>query len=231
MKERPILFSGAMVRGVLAGDKTQTRRPVKPQPPAATYKVMQYNHPDHLPNFYAWVDTEPPGPVCEVSDWSQACPYGQPGDRIWVRETVFAWGMWEQRYSEEKGRLEWHFVDMTIEGGFQYRYASDEPHFISSRRVDGCITWWKRPAIHAPRAASRILLEITGVRVERLQDISEADAAAEGVATWAPGALSPEGQTADPSDQFRWLWGSINGADSWTANPWVWVVEFRRIKG
>ncbi|MNV94379.1 hypothetical protein D3C71_1891680 [compost metagenome] len=78
-----------------------------------------------------------------------------------------------------------------------------------------------------PRDCSRITLEITGVRVERLQDINEDDAANEGVATWAPGALSPDSLNADASDQFRWLWNSINGPESWSANPWVWVVEFR----
>lgn len=125
-------------------------------------------------------------------EWGVRCPYGQPGDRLWVRETWRAWG----------GTV--RHVD--------YRATTEIP-----RPADG----WK-PSIHMRRADSRIMLEIVAVRVERLQDISEADAKAEGC-------------QADPYDgptyydHFALLWRSINGQGSWTTNPWVWVIEFKRV--
>ena len=180
MKERPILFNDAMVRAILDGRKTQTRRPVKP----------------------AYVN-------------------GQPGDRLWVRETFYAWGRWERQFSAKKNRDEWHFADMTLESGKQYRYAVGHCG-DNGPRQRGSVTpqWWKRPAIHMPRWASRITLEVTGVRVERLQDISSADCWAEGI------QHSPD---VDPYHEFADLWSSVYGAESWEANPWVWVVEFRRL--
>lgn len=197
MKERPILFSGPMVRALLAGTKTQTRRIAKP-----------VRHPD-LGNMYApgalVLEHEPQHVI------DRCCPYGRPGDRLWVRETHMNW--WKLDPANPEGpRLFSHVA----------AYAADGYELEPGER-------WI-PSIHMLRAASRILLEITGVRVERLQDINEMDAAAEGVATWAPGALSPDSLNADPSDQFRWLWSSINGPDSWSANPWVWVVEFKRVQ-
>lgn len=197
MKERPILFSASMVRALLAGTKTQTRRIAKP-----------VRHPD-LGNMYApgalVLEHEPQHVI------DRCCPYGRPGDRLWVRETHMNW--WKLDPANPEGpRLFSHVAAFAADG---YELEPGE-------------RWI--PSIHMLRAASRILLEITGVRVERLQSINEADAAAEGVATWAPGALSPESLGADPSDQFRWLWTSINGPGSWGANPWVWVVEFKVIK-
>lgn len=218
MTERPILFSAPMVRAILDGSKTQTRR-------VASKPVR---HPD-LGNLYtpgAMVLEGEPQHVIE-----RACPYGQPGDRLWVRES------W--RTAASLDHLSPNAVaDKCLDAGYRKPWA---PLLYDA---DGCRNseWLGfgshpgtadpgkgRPSIHMPRWASRITLEITGVRVERLQDINEHDAAAEGVATWAPGALSPEGQSADPSDQFRWLWCSINGHDSWSANPWVWVIEFWRV--
>lgn len=172
MKERPILFSAPMVRAILDGRKTQTRRVVK-------LRNGQYM---------------PPSEKADINGWRQMlrnCPYGQPGDRLWVRETHF-----------DAKRLN--------EGRILYRADGDVSRF-----------GWT-PSIHMPRSASRITLEVTGVRVERLQDISEADAVAEGV-VWE------QGQTA--INVFETLWESINGAGSWDANPWVWVVEFKRAKG
>lgn len=205
MKDIPILFSAPMVRAILAGTKTQTRRALKPD---GKYRL----------DLVAPADGGP-----------SRCPYGQPDDRMWVRETFYAWGRWETRYSAKKGRDEWHFVDMTLESGKAYEYPATggQPQPMGGKRHRGGVApaWWKRPAIHMPRAASRITLEITGVRVERLQDISEADATAEGVQAK---------HTADADwtarEAFRALWESINGGGSWDADPWCWVVAFERVQ-
>jgi hypothetical protein len=180
MKERPILFSAPMVRALLGGSKTQTRRVVKPQPDRGEWP---------------WPDMSD----AERSAWTTSCPYGQPGDRLWVRET-----------------------HMDLGACYLYRAdaaAEQERAIVAPRQP------W-RPAIHMPRAASRITLEITGVRVERLQDISEADAVAEGVRN---SLHMPGGRFAN--ENFAHLWWAINGDGSWEANPWVWVVEFKRVEG
>lgn len=193
MAERPILMSAPMVRATLDGSKTQTRR-------VASKPVR---HPD-LGNLYT------PGALVLEGESQQvierACPYGRPGDRLWVRE---AWAPHPQDTSTV-------FYRATVEA---------EPGFP---------VWsgpW-RPSIHMPRWASRIMLEITRVRVERLQDISDADAVAEGIGL-NPSAVGvsmtfPQGESACHA-AFRVLWESINGPESWAANPWVWVIDFRRI--
>lgn len=159
------------------------------------------------------------------------CPYGQRGDQLWIRETFFAWGRWEPRFSSKKGRDEWHFVDMTLETGHVYCYAAGgaQPALLAGKR-DGSFTplWWKRPAIFMPRWASRITLEITDVRVELLQDISESDAIAEGCGVLKP--FSGHSQNSDVAkENYRMLWENIHGAGSWEANPPVWVIGFSQI--
>lgn len=232
MKERPILFSAPMVRAILAGTKSQTRRVVKPQPPDDKPRVAWYE-----PGVMGWAPTESPS-----LHWHRVrCPYGQPGDRLWVRETFYAFGRWVTQFNAKKGRDEWHFVDMTLESGKAYIYpASDsQPQPMGGKRHKGGVTptWWKRPAIHMPRWASRITLEVTGVRVERLQDISEADAMAEGCTQnhngyfWGgPHAVSGLKQMATATSAYRDLWEQINGPGSWDTNPWVWCVEFKRVE-
>lgn len=208
-KERPILFSGAMVRAILDGRKTQTRRVAKP-----------VKHPD-LGNIYtpgALVREHEPHHVIE-----RACPYGRRGDRLWVRET-WQGPMWD-------GELEDRPADAHSP---QYcQYAADggsTPEFMDAD--DNLRQGW-RPSIHMPRWACRLRLEVTGVRVERLTDCSEADALAEGVTATPDGAFHIEQdmyRAPDPVECYARLWASINGAESWAANPWVWVVEFRRIE-
>ena len=212
MKDRPILFSGPMVRAVLDGSKTQTRRVVKS---TGHYAIDGRFH-------------DPAVAERELAALATQCPYGQPGDRLWVRETFFAWGRWETRYSAKKGRDEWHFVDMTLECGKAYEYPASGvlqlPTGQKRQRRGTRPEWWKRPAIHVPRVASRITLEITDVRVERLQAISEADANAEGV---RHSLHLPGGRFA--RENFAHLWWSINGDGAWEDNPWVWVVGFKRV--
>lgn len=215
MKERPILFSGPMVRAILEGHKTVTRRPVKVQPrdraDIGSYGAGQpfIRHPDPTKR-------------------NQACPYGQPGDRLWVRET------WQGPLisDEEQAAHQSWWKDLKK---FQdpahcaYRASGDDNEYVDP---DGDFHCKWKPSIHMPRWASRILLEITGVRIERLQDISEEQAVAEGVhfdkRRWF---TTDEGGPAFiwPQHAFEHLWRSINGADSWAANPWVWVVEFKRV--
>lgn len=204
MAERPILFSGAMVRAILAGTKTQTRRALKPQPPETTSQVSTWHHPDPRPHFYAWTDNG--YGQSEIADgaWCKPCPYGEPGDRLWVRET---WG-----YNPDFPGLP----------GLAC-YRADAGH-----EYDG-IRW--RPSIHMPRAASRITLEVTGVRVERLQSITNRDALAEGIVATHGGYGLPDGShfhCEAPSISYLSLFESINGPGSVEADPWVWVIEFKR---
>lgn len=210
-RERPILFSAPMVRALLAGTKTQTRRVVKPQPKLVTDLWEPTVGGDR------WIGTGPsPATGGTRQTWGWApCPYGRPGDRLWVRETHLNW--WKLDPANPAGpRLFSHVAAFAADG---YELEPGE-------------RWI--PSIHMLRAASRILLEITGVRVERLQDISEADAIAEGIerredacGDWKH--YCDSGTSVDAVSSYRSLWESINGEASWRANPWVWVVEFRRI--
>lgn len=196
-KEKPILFSGPMVRAILSGQKTVTRRPVKQM-------GLQWLQDGFEPSFVADPD-------------NAMCPYGRPGERLWVRES-FAECYDYCEHPEMPGAPTEHF-----HLGWHYR-ADGEP---DRKELDGFLSHWK-PSIHMPRWASRILLEITAVRVERLQEISDDQARAEGVAEWAKSALSAEEQlNVSRQDGFRMLWESTGG--DWDANPWVWVVEFKRV--
>jgi hypothetical protein len=217
MKERPILMSAPMVRAILDGTKTQTRRIVKIPASWDCFVCADWGG-----GWWPYKSDDGENPSFDNNEVPLNCPYGTAGDRLLVRETFYAYGRWETRFSAEKGRDEWHFIDMTLECGHQYQFdtANITPS-IHKKRNGVTPSWWKRPAIFMPRAACRIYLEVTGVRVELLQDISEEDATAEGV----------DGTPInDARFEFRALWESINGADSWAANPWVWVVEFRRVK-
>lgn len=246
-KERPILFRGPMVQAILRWSKTQTRRIIKPQPPAERPCAER----DQFgPGWRWWPERVAHGrddrhwPEGELS-WL-FCPYGQPGDRLWVRET---WAL-----KPDAAPV----------------YDRSDLWRLCAYRIDG-ETWSPRPErwrspIHMPRWASRITLEITGVRVERLQDISEEDAVAEGFerTSFGPSVkiVLADGRSYDTSREnrsipkvgddwdgsqvilvhdvpeqdimsarsnFRSLWDVINGPDSWDANPFVWVVEFRKL--
>jgi hypothetical protein len=204
MKERPILFSAPMVRAILEGRKTQTRRVMNPQPLFVSGGVPFRPLPPRLVGV-----ADPKAGVLYLPR------YGVRGDRLWVRESG-----WIAKSglafipSEGNGPPPGGFVS-----------PSGEPY--------------KRcPSIHMPRWATRITLEVTGVRVERLQDISEADADDEGGAYHDGRGVGHSGWRHDPShgvvyatarESFSALWQSINGAESWVANPWIWVVEFKRV--
>lgn len=204
MKERPILFSAPMVRAILDGRKTQTRRAVKFR------GAEDIETAGHGSGPWPWSP--------ELDDWC-SCPHGEPGDRLWVRET---WGLHrihDKRVFSELSPKVWYAADGALDG-------------------TTLVGKW-RPSIHMPRWASRITLEVTGVRVERLHDITEEDALREGIErhsqddeTWfTAGKNTSRGWYADGRAAFRGLWDSINGDESWSVNPWVWVVEFTRLAG
>ena len=200
MKERPILFSGPMVRAILEGRKTQTRRPVKPQPPAyidelyggelrqlAPYQLEC--HESGCVLGYGFEDDD---------GLLYRCPFGVPGDRLWVRETFMV-------HADE------------------IAYAATDQHLV------GCDRW--KPSIHMPRWASRIVNEVVSVRVERVLDITEADAEAEGFeATFDRDGSAYGALLITARERFLTAWRDIYGQESLDANEWVWVVEFKRLE-
>lgn len=222
MKDTPILYTGPMVRAVQADRNTMTRRVVKARPDR---------------NLGSRCVLQPHELAGEVNRGDyQNCPYGIPGDRLWVKETHYAWGHWTKRYNAKKRREEWHFVDETIGTGKAYRYAADEQLPRRKRELHE-VGWWKRPAIFMPRAASRISLEVTAVRIERLQAITPRDAVAEGLQRLPASGryVITNGDqymgfaSTDPVEVYRDLWEGINGTGSWAVNPSVWVISFKRV--
>lgn len=204
-RERPILFNGEMVRAILDGRKTQTRRVVKSQPVPEPARFELFCKPDGL-----WVPCSTSGKIGIFEPQDFWCPYGTPGDRLWVRETWVAASKWDDTRPRD------------IPEGEPFCYpASEEQRGIS---------WGKnRPSIFLPRWASRILIEVVSVKVERVQEISEDDAIAEGITEEQAMEWYYDGPHF--TGPFIDLWDSINakrGYD-WDANPWVWVVEFKRI--
>lgn len=210
MKERPILFSGAMVRAVLDGSKTQTRRVMKPQLVYGTVAGLFNSW--YLPRGEGGGTLYPNGKEKILG----TCPYGQPGDRLWLREAWRAELTWDTTKPSE----------IPDEAALWYE-ADDQ------QRNNGRGTKFKgklRPSMFMPRWASRITLEIASVRVERLQSISEADALAEGVNVHPDHHGKPPTSIYSPVQAYRDLWEQINGAGSWDVNPWVWAVEFKRLE-
>lgn len=205
VKEHGILFSAPMVRAILAGTKTQTRRIVSTTPRGWDAQAMELacvqEHDSDMLGVQAYFGDKRAG---------TRCPYGKSGDRLWVRE---AW-----RTTGDGGRC----------NGIPPRDL--QPHEVWYE-ADGAapaheLVGKLRPGMFMPRWASRITLEVTSVRVEKLGDISEADAEAEGA---APLLVPPDGGSSPHVEGFRYLWESINGLGSWDASPWVWCVSFRRL--
>lgn len=221
IKERPIIFSTEMVKAILEGRKTQTRRVIKPQPifkrelNGIGYAAKRWSTND-AQEWGLWLEAWPTLGKWGLASSLHKCPYGQECDKLWVRET-------------------WQLIEVFEDwwyGGFEGqtwrgKISTSKPNdcaigYLADTYDDG--PW--RPSIHMPRWASRITLEITDVRVERVQDISEKDAFDEGCLpseTLIPYELA--------IDHFRELWDSINAKRGygWDVNPWVWVIEFRRL--
>jgi hypothetical protein len=231
MKTRPILFQGAMVRALLNGSKTQTRRLFK-LPSGHRWDELQGGMPSGNIECDKWPGT------WHLSEFPS--PYGQPGDQLWVRESGLEHKKTQLFIHDATPGRWWTSKDG---GRYGASYSADIPRsdFLRDHRV--------RPSIHMPRWASRITLEITGVRVERLQQISEVDALSEGITSlrskeWdaanfptycnALNAATDLGEKPPvgplPSAVFAALWSQINGPESWASNPWVWVIEFKVVK-
>jgi hypothetical protein len=228
MKERPILFNTAMIKAILAGRKTQTRRLVPEwQLPHKTHDDTRYisvaqRHPRY--GFGVFGKTEAECMENYKVEYACLCPFGKKGDRLWVRET-FQGPLIDQGGDYPNG---YEFPEYCV-------YKADgkaRPEFTTMDYETVC-RW--RPSIHMPRLACRIILEITSVRVERLQEITEENAIAEGCRalegckwhtfTEAAAGIPMHDHTA--KDTFEALWKSINSEDSWDNNPWVWVIEFK----
>ena len=231
-KERPILFNSEMVRAILEGRKTQTRRIAKIYDPkeypnlkgveVVNFRKKSYfwnchkSHPDHISN---------------------ACPHGIFGDRLWVRET---WDFLPNSNPREPGKPLFGDIIYWADGEIKSYQVPDS----FNPMLYGCER--RRPSIYMPRWASRINLEVIGIRVEQLNVVSVVDAIAEGVeyqgteefgrvfkcytSKYNGGDWYPEGKDQAPLFSYQSLWESINGIGSWDANPWVWVIEFRRLE-
>lgn len=199
VSERPILFSAPMVRAILAGEKTQTRRIVKPQPPPGTDQVIADEDPAGL-GALCLSDRENGEFPAGVNPWRR-CPYGATRDRLWVRESFRLRADQDHKPPSDDWWKSgaWHDADVP------------RPEPTGCGGGPGKL----RPAIFMPRWASRITLEVTGVRVERLQAINDHDARAEGLSD---------------RERFEQGWDTINGKRAaWASNPWVWIVEFERL--
>lgn len=220
MKERGMIFNTEMVRAILDGRKTQTRRIMKPQPepcprgghwwPSNVFKTMLHVEDEMQNGKGGW------GGLA-----GDACPFGDLGDRIWVRET------WAEAGASAP--------DLKL---YRANYPEHVPSIYENVPLAEEIRW--TPSIHMPRWASRILLEITDVRVERLNAISEEDAEAEGIDMEALydsqdcyDCIADHNMTGRPTvtGAFKYLWESIYGEEGWKSNPWVWVIEFKRVEG
>ncbi|ENH3225147.1 hypothetical protein ABV273_000199 [Klebsiella variicola] len=207
--ERGMIFNGEMVRAILDGRKTQTRRPIK-------WKQTRFTEIGEREDGSKWPWSEDAEHAC---DFWHPCPFGAVGDRIWVRETfqgpLFDYDLMDSYCKDSIPFEKSEFCVYKADGvpAPEFYDADDELHCC-----------W-RPSIHMPRWASRILLEITDVRVERLKSISDRDALREGCSA----ADMKSGDCV--ADVFARLWASIYGSDSWNANPWVWVIEFKRVEG
>lgn len=227
--ERPILFSGPMVRAILAGTKTQTRRLVRPQPYRTDKGLSE-----------TWTSAAIDGEYLEddvplILHRDVGCPYGVPGDRLWVRET------WTAAVAHMHGldACDCGDLNVTFAADGSTRYVSDSA--ITAHEGATGRDWYlpkaaqagkNVPAMFMPRFASRLTLEVTEVRVQRLQDITESDILAEGVNCAIAAERTGVPWSSLPTLHHAWAacWDSINAKRApWDSNPWVWAVTFRRL--
>jgi hypothetical protein len=250
-KEKPILFSAPMVMAILEGRKSQTRRIVKdvtklkvelpsrvrsdiPIPPRMAAKAGV--HAAHVNRLGAVsVATEFGLLGVKPGEFNWLSPYGKPGDRLWVRESFYQFGHWEAvpGVKTKTGRMKWKFVADSPSSLFRLHELGDFPVRKGRHHKDPeTRAWHKRLGRFMPRKASRITLEITDVRVQRLQEIGLAEARAEGceVREFSLFGSDQDGRDNIGRIHFGLLWESINGRESWEANPWVWAITFKRIE-
>lgn len=253
MKERPILFKAEMVRAILAGHKTQTRRlaefvPYRPGLNLEATSLVPGHYCTGVPTS-GWVLRSMQGSCWNDRTKPSHCRQGQPGDRLWVKECFWEAGDWRRSYPEDDEFRAWSGTDrihFNADGNPPNEPNSDYPEGLRNGAFSASYPhpakiWRKMSSLHMKRKYSRLLLEITAVRIERLNRISEQDAVAEGVEemmvgsaaahVWRDYKLSGNAHFACTSakESYASLWEKINGAGSWTANPWVWVIEFRKV--
>lgn len=220
MKERPILFSDQRVRALLIGQQTQTRRIMKSQ----AFAPGQDNHEgcygfdvisNHLRGHH----------VMEMSDLSYQCPFGQPGDKLWVRET------WRGPEVPEEQLAEYAKSPLEFRNAHYCHYRADSSAMVNAQDENANHAGWQT-GIHMPRWASRIDLLITSVRVEKIQDISDDDVMAEGVQTdshFLNNFFTMNSESIAPKAAYKKAWEKQYGSTSWEVNPWVWVIGFERV--
>lgn len=247
--ERPILFTAAMVWALLAGRKTVTRRPIRRPPVPHEFGPGDVHDafvpPMTMPGWNAiGVDAFNDGAGAYVR-----CPYGLPGDRLWVKETHYRRGKWRRAGRTVTGKQQWRFVAVRDE----VRYAENAPRVVLTEKSSR-VGWYRRPSIFMPRSASRLTLEVTRVRAERVQEITHDEAVAEGMRrltkdggrTWKYGFPDRDGWPgtddvgmawdewdADPVRVYARCWDSINAERGypWSENPYAWAVTFRYLEG
>lgn len=234
MKERPILFKGRLVQAILAGKKSQTRRIVKPQPEAVPDDKR-----DAIRSDWWWSSARHQSMILlpeEQAVMESVCPYGQPGDRLWVRESAALYipttgdtvpfkGNGDLARPEGPG-LDGCGQTASSDYVILYRAGYRDPRLTATEPARWC------PSIHMPRWASRLTLEVAGVRVERIQSISEADILAEGCDVPTAAALTGTPWSDIPTLWYAWraVWCHVNGQASWDANPWVWAITFKVVE-
>lgn len=209
MKELPILFSTPMVQALLAGIKTMTRRIVKDTDWITNDNEVEISDNGKMVHF------TPKGQGTSMA--GRVSKY-EIGDLLWVKESYYAYGKWVKNGLTKKGSQKFKFVDLTAD---DYLYNDNPPKTIQQGRSE-VIGWYKRPSLFMPKAAARIWLKVTDIKVERLQDITEEDAVKEGVETLG---LYP-GYNVSAKGKFEGLWNLINGDESFDANPWVFAYSF-----
>ena len=235
MRERGIHFNSEMVRAVMEGRKVQTRRIMKVQPESHQFGLLRITDSTKRGDIgkYHWAESNATGVHTRSALFS--CPFGAVGDRLWVRETWQCTSFETNEYGHVEGVDYMRQISVIKPNSPAWGVSYKANGFDTDDAEERGFPW--RPSIHMPRWASRITLEITGVRVERLQAVSEADAQAEGVQLlsggfwrhyqpneWTQFQLSARGS-------FATLWNFIYGDGSFQANPWVWVIEFKRVEG
>jgi len=226
VKEKPIIFSGPMVKAILEGRKVQTRRVIQPQP------VFDGEWVSWNVGGKDWFSGVTEDQMRADYGLLARCPCGAPGDRLWVRESFGVFGLSPSGvHLGYKARLPEGKTLAETDGGLDIRNVDEHATAWAMRALDS--ERWK-PSIHMPRWASRITLEIKSIRVERLQEISEADAIAEGMQRSERTGMypSPEGNCEFATWAFKYGWDAINGKRkgcAWANNPWVWAIEFVKL--
>lgn len=224
MKEHGIIMSAPMVKALLDDTKTNTRRmqglkEINEDPEHWRCENFSYS-PAREKECAVFENTAQSGSVVFIP-----CPYGVADDRLWVRETHYRYGRWLKNGLTKTGRKKWKFKALDIALG---KYLDETtPELVTVR---GCVGWHKRPSIFMPRSLSRITLELTGVRVERLQEISYQDCIAEGIVDDVARnekRVSAPGER--PCEQYQVLWDSLHGKGACDLNPWVWVLELKKL--